>query len=252
VSWVKLDDRYFSNGKIRQCSPSARLLHVASMCHCAAALNDGEFPVSDLPLIQAMAGVLDVEAVNQLAEAGLWDVLRGDPCNAVTGYRVHDFLEYNPPAARVLAARKATAERVAKWRGLQCNAVTGPVTNGVSNGTCNTAPPSPVPRPLPGPVPRRKRSPAAPVVSVAFAKFWEAYPRKVAKGAALKAWPGDDMLPAILAALEWQAPEFRSRPADKVPHAGTWLNGKRWEDEKPSQRESAQPIPLRWATPHVD
>lgn len=79
--------------------------------------------------------------------------------------------------------------------------------------------------------------------SEAFAKFWAAYPLHVAKQAAIKAWPGDDLLPPILVALEWQAPAFRKRERDKIPHPATWLNGKRWEDE-PTQpaRPQAQPV----------
>jgi hypothetical protein len=71
--------------------------------------------------------------------------------------------------------------------------------------------------------------------SEAFEKFYQAYPRHTARASAEKAWPGDEYLPAILSALEWQAPEFRTREFDKVPHPATWLNGKRWTDEKPTQ-----------------
>jgi hypothetical protein len=68
--------------------------------------------------------------------------------------------------------------------------------------------------------------------SEAFGKFWEAYPRKVGKGQALRAWPGDDLLPEILAALEWQKPTWRDPKF--VKHPSTWLNGRCWEDEKPA------------------
>ena len=234
MSWVKLDDRYLTNGKIRRVRPLARLLHVSSMCHCAAALNDGEFPLSDLPMIQAAAETFEPCDVEALVTAGLWDPLMFG--NAVTGYRVHDFLEYNPPAARVFEARKATAARVAKWRESQCNGVSSAVSNGVGNGHCNTAPPSPVPRPLPDPVPtsKKKRSPAEPAYSPAFLDFWTAYPRKTAKGAAWKAWPGDGILPAILSALEWQAALPNWQDWQFIKHPATYLNARMWEDEKPA------------------
>jgi len=237
MSWVKLDDRYLTNGKVRKVRPLARLLHVSSMCHCAAALNDGEFQLSDLPMIQAAAETFDASDVAALVTAGLWDPIMDG--NAVTGYRVHDFLEYNPPAVRVFAARKATAERVAKWRESQCNGVTNGVSSGVSNGPCNTAPPSPVPRPLPDPVPKRKRSQAEPAYSQAFLDFWKAYPRKVSKGAAWKAWPGDAVLPAVLAALEWQAKLPGWQDLQYVKHPATYLNARGWEDEKPTQLQLA-------------
>lgn len=71
-----------------------------------------------------------------------------------------------------------------------------------------------------------------------FDKFWSAYPRKTAKTVAFKAWvkngiDGDAFLPKQVI----QDVEKRSRlkwwPRDhsKVPHAATWINQARWEDE---------------------
>jgi hypothetical protein len=68
-------------------------------------------------------------------------------------------------------------------------------------------------------------------------EFWTAYPRKTAKQAALKAFrkvsPNPAMLEIILKAV---AAQRRQESWTKdggcfVPHASTWLNGKRWEDE---------------------
>lgn len=164
MSWVKLDDRYFSNGKIRRVSIGARLLHVASMCHCAAALSDGLIPLGDLLMVQAACGVTDARSVAELVEVGLWDedfergnVVGNGVTNAVTGYRVHDYLEYNPPSARVIANREATKVRVDKYRKSLSNGVTNAATNAVSNGHCNIAPvPVPVPVFLPEPVQEKK------------------------------------------------------------------------------------------------
>ena len=69
-----------------------------------------------------------------------------------------------------------------------------------------------------------------------FNKFWAIYPWKVAKAPALKAWaklcPDSSLLEIILSAVEahkktkqWQDKQFIPRPL-------TWLNQKRWEDEK--------------------
>lgn len=81
-----------------------------------------------------------------------------------------------------------------------------------------------------------------------FAAFWSAYPRKTAKGDALKAFaklaPDDTLLAQMLTALSWQArSDGWVRDGGKfIPHPATWLNGRRWDDEppRPPPRESLQ------------
>ena len=71
-------------------------------------------------------------------------------------------------------------------------------------------------------------------LSPSFHQFWSAYPRKVGKGQAQKAYAKAIRKAepeVILARLEvWKAskdfPEIGF-----VPHASTWLNGERWLDE---------------------
>ena len=70
-----------------------------------------------------------------------------------------------------------------------------------------------------------------------FAEFWAAYPRKVGKAAAHKAWrrikPAADHHTIILDAIkeakkcgQWQADNGRY-----IPNPATWLNQGRWDDE---------------------
>lgn len=77
----------------------------------------------------------------------------------------------------------------------------------------------------------------------AFDRFWEDYPRKVAKVAALKAWkklnPDDLLCEAIGASLAWQrqSPQWTKDKGAFVPHAATWLNQRRFEDQRPTAME---------------
>lgn len=72
----------------------------------------------------------------------------------------------------------------------------------------------------------------------AFASvFWPAYPRKVARLAAQKAFlklvkdDSDDLFDSIMQALAWyQREEWANREPDKIPHAATWLNQQRYAD----------------------
>lgn len=70
-----------------------------------------------------------------------------------------------------------------------------------------------------------------------FARFWKLYPRKVGKDKAEKAWAKLKLTQAlfdqILKALAKHAltPGWTKDNGQFIPHASTWLNGKRWEDE---------------------
>lgn len=71
-----------------------------------------------------------------------------------------------------------------------------------------------------------------------FELFWKAYPRKVAKFPAFKAWikngiDEDAFLPTqIIQDLEKRTRfKYWSTDVEKIPHAMTWLNARRWEDE---------------------
>lgn len=77
-----------------------------------------------------------------------------------------------------------------------------------------------------------------------FLRFWEAYPRKVGKGAAANAWKklGNpaEVLEQILSALEWQtkSPDWTKDGGQYVPHPATYLNQARWLDEPPVQNRN--------------
>lgn len=73
-----------------------------------------------------------------------------------------------------------------------------------------------------------------------FAKFWAAYPRKTAKLTATKAFKKlkatDALMSQLIAALdrEKESPQWRKDSGQFIPHAATWLNQHRWEDETTS------------------
>ena len=70
----------------------------------------------------------------------------------------------------------------------------------------------------------------------AFRTFWTVYPRKTAKAVAAKAYaalrPSADLQAVILAAVRQQAAshDWQKDGGRFVPHAATWLRGRRWED----------------------
>lgn len=71
-----------------------------------------------------------------------------------------------------------------------------------------------------------------------FDKFWDIYPRKVAKGAARKAWRQalkqvDSAV--IIQGAKRYASERRAQNPVYTKHPATWLSGACWEDEPAPQ-----------------
>jgi predicted phage replisome organizer len=71
-----------------------------------------------------------------------------------------------------------------------------------------------------------------------FDEFWSAYPKKKAKEAAKKAWvklkPDETLGKTIIAAVLGSAntTDWKKENGKYIPYPATYLNGKRWEDER--------------------
>lgn len=83
-------------------------------------------------------------------------------------------------------------------------------------------------------------------VAAAFERFWSAYPKKIGKGQAEKAFVKarlNGSLPAVLQALEDQkrSEQWQKENGQFVPNPATWLNQRRWEDELTPSQASATP-----------
>jgi len=76
-----------------------------------------------------------------------------------------------------------------------------------------------------------------------FTAFWQAYPRRVAKGAAQTAWkkmncdkiPLQTFLDAIDRAK--RSAQWKKDNGQFIPHPATWLNQRRWEDEPEAAKD---------------
>jgi hypothetical protein len=86
-------------------------------------------------------------------------------------------------------------------------------------------------------VPRKKRSATDLPYSAAFERFWKCYPNKTGKGKAWTVWqrikPDLQLAGKFEDAIAWQVhtPQWTKDGGQFIPHAATWLNQKRWQDE---------------------
>ncbi|GAA2199837.1 hypothetical protein [Streptomyces bangladeshensis] len=123
MPWVKLDDRFPSHRKVALLPDRAFRLHVSAICWCSENLTDGRIADRELPLVAKIRGLK--ATAQQLVDAGLWDRIEG-------GWEIHDYLDYNPSRAQVIAERKKNAERQERFRQRKNGKPVPPDGNGVT------------------------------------------------------------------------------------------------------------------------
>ena len=84
----------------------------------------------------------------------------------------------------------------------------------------------------------------------AFDRFWDAYPRKVAKPDARKKFdkinPDEELLQVMLASIEkWSRSDQWTKDGGQfIPYPSTWLNQRRWEDSVPEPTKIEVSFPV--------
>lgn len=72
-----------------------------------------------------------------------------------------------------------------------------------------------------------------------WVRFWDAYPRRVSKKEARKAWatlnPSPAVVDQMVFTLTWQTQEWARDNFRFTPYPASWLNAERWTDEPPPQ-----------------
>jgi uncharacterized protein YdaU (DUF1376 family) len=123
-------------------------------------------------------------------------------------------------------SEKASASAKARWnRAKDANALP---TQSESNATHNTLP-------ITQDTQHKEKQPTA--LSVRFDEFWKAYPKKIGKDAAKKAFekrkPDAVMLAQMVNAVNFQkrSVAWQKDGGQFIPNPATWLNQGRWQDE---------------------
>lgn len=243
MAWLKIDDRVRTHPKIARAGPAAAWLWFCGVCYAREHLTDGFLPKEIVP---TLAGGLPSpwKHAAKLVEVHLWE-------DALGGYRVHDFLDWNPSRSEVLSLRDKERDKKRTQRGTHegqgqytsCVGAGGPARDragdagSVSSEASEDLLKTSVPR-------SRQRD-----LDVDFDRFWACYPRKVARAAAWAEWkrinPTGALTEAILAGLErakatrvWRE-AMREPEMPHVAHARTWLHQRRWTDEVATAPETS-------------
>ena len=110
--WTKLDDQLLGHRKIliageaigRNGVPLATAMYTAALMWTNRQLTDGVIPLAAIKTFGFHDPIVVAEA---LVEAALWEKL-------AAAYRIHDFHEFNPPAADVREHRQHVSAARAK------------------------------------------------------------------------------------------------------------------------------------------
>lgn len=240
--FAKLDLGYFENPKVADLveeRPRVLILHLRAILYSREHLTDGRFPIRTVVRL-AYASHCGSQCDGQCdycaaVDAGLF--VRINDRHA----EVHDYLEHQDSAAKA-AERKAAGQAgaAARW-GLSEDANRNAKGNANRNANRNAK----------GNAEERRGEENK---DIAFDSFWAAYPKKVGKGQAVKAWraavkkaDADVIAAGITAAVAaWKRDGTEQR---FIPNPTTWLNGERWADEAGAERDPEDGI---WNLPTVE
>jgi len=172
MPWIRIDDHFDEHPKLAAAGPLAWAMWMAGLAYCNRNLTDGFIPWSKAPslvsweyldatgptriyvgtgaMVHEEGAVTSEYVIELLIDVGLWDRVK-------TGYQVHDFDQYQPTKAVVLAER---AKKVAAGQaGGLASAAARATARGrrrrkqlpTTSSTDEQAESKPVPGPVPGP-----------------------------------------------------------------------------------------------------
>lgn len=245
MPFFPVDDKFHAHPKSQAASLAALGLWVVAGSWCNDQTTDGRIPDHMIPVLTRG----QAELADELVDAGLWR-------RKGSGYRFHQYLADGDGSHRNISRSEVESLRAKKssgglignhrrWhegRGVTdpdcslCQGKQGSDLRSESDRTTDGGTESgPNPKhPTPPHKPKPSRSPQVSDDDPDWAAFWGAYPRKVGKGQARKAWAKAIKTtdPAeIITAAKRYAGQRRGEDPQFTAHPATWLNGERWADQ---------------------
>lgn len=123
MTWAKLDDSMWHNEKVLKLLElpnglEALGMHMLALSFCADNMTDGVVEKSRLKALTGCTGQKVTALLGALKQVGMWSTQCPTQSGTQGGtqWHIHDFLEYNPSRAEVLAKRAIEAERQRRHR----------------------------------------------------------------------------------------------------------------------------------------
>jgi hypothetical protein len=121
MGWIRISDDNYDHAKFAEVGPIGVAVWLAGLAYCNRNLTDGFIPrtaanrlicVDGLGIFTGNFSGEDAtveDGIQELVESGLW-------IKVPRGYRVHDYLDYQPSGDEVRAKRERNAFRQAQFR----------------------------------------------------------------------------------------------------------------------------------------
>lgn len=179
MTYIRLDDHFPQHRKILALDDAAFALHVRAICYSSTQLSDGEIPSNALSLLTRNRRPQGLIA--QLVEADLWQ-------STLTGWRIHDYLDWQESSAAVWSKRAAARQRMQRLRSQDVRTNNERSSQEVRELEVETERTTETKTSKT----RSKPSSPAPQDDSEFATFWTTYParrgKRLAKDKALAIW----------------------------------------------------------------
>jgi hypothetical protein len=146
MPWVRFDDQFPVNRKVRGLSDKAFRLYVSALCWCNANLTDGVITAAELRYVSDISS--PKRYARELVDAKLWEEI--DETGG--GWYVHDYLEFQPSAEKIKGERVSKRARQERWadRKRQERDASSDASQDAIEGPSEDAAPIPIPsRPIP-------------------------------------------------------------------------------------------------------
>ena len=222
MAWFKVDDGFYTSLKFlsipRPLQAQAAGVWLLSGTWSADKMTDGFVPYAVFDLWE-----FDTDVIEELVKTGLWD-----HDDKREGIWFHDWADYQPMREQLEAKSVSRNERAVKAANARWNKP-GAKSDANAMLTDANAMLTDAPEPEPEPVLKHLA-----ISSPLFDEFWQIWPRREGKANAVKAW--QKAIKKISESdLVEKAHAYVTSPTlpqtQFVPHAATWLNGERWNDE---------------------
>lgn len=145
---LKIYDEFLEDETILALKHTAYRVHVSALIYCAKNLTDGEITEKAVKVLQVILGFNVRRHVPELVDAGLW--IPQDE----GGWRIKNYLDFNPSSEVVKGERKAARERMRELRKKRVSASEGSAERSPEHDTERSpaVPSPPIPEPVKTPL----------------------------------------------------------------------------------------------------